>query len=255
LATSFSRIAAPENLHERVTRTLALRVMQAEQAGQELYFPNEGELCQQLGVSRTILREAVKVLADKGMVEVKPRSGTRARPRTEWRLLDPDILNWQARLGPDSGFLRALCEVRLAIEPTAAGFAAVRATPDELASVGLCLERREVIFAPEDPAEAITLELRFHQAVVAASHNPLLVELSTTIREPYRMALHYTARQPASALLGLAAHWRLFEALRTKDPMAARTAAEEIVGLAMLAVEAAIRTQVKPTAGPRSVSR
>ncbi|MCX6622913.1 MAG: FadR/GntR family transcriptional regulator [Acidobacteria bacterium] len=236
MATLFSRIDAPENLHDRVTRTLALRVIQADRGGEELIFPNEADLCQQIGVSRSILREAVKVLADKGMVDVRPRSGTRALPRSHWRLLDPDILNWQAGLQPDPGFLRDLSEVRLALEPTAAGFAAVRATPDELARIGMCLERREVKLE-----DSVDLELRFHQAVVAASHNPLLVELSSIIRQPYRMALAYTSRLHASAILGLAAHWQLFEAIRDHNPMAARTAAEEIVGLAMLALEEATR--------------
>ncbi len=241
MATLFSRIDAPENLHDRVTRSLALRVIQADRAGEELIFPNEADLCQQVGVSRSILREAVKVLADKGMVEVRPRSGTRARPRTDWRLLDPDILNWQAGLQPDPGFLRDLAEVRLAIEPTAAGFAAVRATAEELAAIGLCLEHREVTVGADHSDEAINLELEFHRVVVAASHNPLLVELSSIIRQPYRMALAYTARLHASVILGLAAHWRLFEAIRDHNPMAARTASEEIVGLAMLSIEQAIR--------------
>lgn len=243
MATQFSRITVPENLHDRVTRALAVRVIEADRAGHELIFPNEADLCQQIGVSRSILREAVKVLADKGMVEVRPRSGTRALARSGWRLLDPDILNWQAELQPDPGFLRDLAEVRLAIEPTAAGFAAVRATVDELASIGLCLERREVTATTEDADTACDLELQFHQSVVAASHNPLLVELSSIIRQPYRMALAYTARLHASAVLGLAAHWRLFEAIRDRNPMAARTAAEEIVGLAMLALEEATRGQ------------
>jgi DNA-binding FadR family transcriptional regulator len=148
-----------------------------------------------------------------------------------------------------------LCEVRLAIEPTAAGFAAVRATPEELARIGLALERREVMLTPEDPSAAIDLELQFHQDVVTASHNPLLMELSATIREPYRMSLQYAAQLAASAVLGLSIYWRLFEALRRNDPMAARGAAEEIVGLAMLAIETAIRRQGRPPVWPRSKSK
>ena len=143
MMNAFPRIAVPENLHDRVTRTLALQILEAEREARPLIFPNEAELCLQLGVSRTILREAVKVLADKGMVEVRQRLGTRALPRSAWNQLDPDILGWRAELGPDAGFLLELCEVRLAIEPTAAGFAAVRATADEVAAIGRCLEARE----------------------------------------------------------------------------------------------------------------
>ena len=138
---SFSRVRAPENLHDAVTRALALQVMRAEYASEQVDFPNEATLCQQLGVSRSILREAVKVVADKGLVEVRPRSGMRSKPRSTWNLLDPDILAWQATMLPDVRFLRDLCEVRLAIEPTAAGFAAVRATAEELSAIRTCLEK------------------------------------------------------------------------------------------------------------------
>ena len=79
-ALPFAQLESTENLHSRVTRALALQVIKSERKAELIVFPNEGELCKQLGVSRSILREAVKVLADKGMVEVRPRSGTRSRP-------------------------------------------------------------------------------------------------------------------------------------------------------------------------------
>ena len=173
MTTSFERVSAPVNLHGRVIRALGVRVIEAERASERIVFPNEAELCQQLGVSRSILREAVKVLADKGMVEVRPRSGTRSRDRSDWNLLDPDILAWQAELPPDARFLRDVCEVRLAMEPTAAGFAALRASEEEIARIQRCLAQRESRAALADPDEAVDLDLEFHSAVVAASHNPL----------------------------------------------------------------------------------
>ena len=102
MVTTFTRIQAPENLHAIVIRTLALRIIAAERVGESLVFPNEAELCQQVGVSRTILREAVKVLEDKGMLQVRPRSGTRSRPRRDWNLLDPNILAWQGSASSDA---------------------------------------------------------------------------------------------------------------------------------------------------------
>jgi DNA-binding FadR family transcriptional regulator len=217
--------------------------MQAAQRSQQVAFPKEADLCQKLGVSRTVLRESMKVLVDKGMVEMKPRAGTRSRPRSEWRRLDPDILAWQARVYADAAFLRDLCEVRLAIEPTAAGFAAVRATAGDFAAIENSLREREAKADGAGQEELIDLDLDFHRAVVAASHNPLLQELSGIIRQPFRIALSVTARFPSTIELGLEAHHALLAALRRNDPMAARRAAEEIVGLAMLAVEKAIRSR------------
>ncbi len=240
-ATSFAQIESTQSLHSRVTRALALQVINAERDGQLISFPNEGELCKQLGVSRSILREAVKVLENKGMVQVRPRSGTRARSRTDWNQLDPDILGWQSELKPDPRFLRDLCEVRLAIEPIAAGFAALRASQEEIAFIRECLGRRLKILAAQDLEGAIDAELRYHSAVVAASHNPLFQQLNATIREPYRVALSYTLLLPASVALELEEYRKLTEAIEQRNPLAARRSSEEIVGFAMLAVEQVIR--------------
>ena len=240
MSTHFGKVGTSGNLHSRVTKALGLRLIRAQDTGEQVAFPNEAEMCEQLGVSRSILREAVKVLADKGMLVVRPRSGTRARPRTDWNLLDPDILCWQAEAKPDGRFLRELCEVRLAIEPTASGFAAVRATAEETAAMASCIERLEAL---DDTASAEIVEgnLEFHEAVVAASHNPLFRQLSASIRLPMQVALSYTVRLPAVLALEREAHRALYESILRHDPQAARTAAEEIVGFAMLAVEQVVR--------------
>jgi DNA-binding FadR family transcriptional regulator len=238
----FRTIEPTRNLHDRVTRSLALQLIEAERRSEQLVLPNEAGLCKQLGVSRSILREAVKVLEDKGLLEVRPRSGTRSKPRSEWRLLDPDVLGWQAETQMDPRLLRDLCEVRLAIEPTASGFAALRATAEEIGFIGSCLEQWESLADTRDPDEAIRLNIQFHEAVVKASHNPLFQQLDKSIRQPLRAALSYTAQLPASPALEFEAHRSLFQALQRRDPLAARAASEEIVGFAMLAVEQAIRS-------------
>jgi GntR family galactonate operon transcriptional repressor len=240
---SFPHIEMPENLHSRVTRVLALQVLEAERDSRPLVFPNEAELCHQLGVSRTILREAIKVLADKGMVEARQRLGTRARPRTAWNQLDPDILGWWAELGPNTHFLHDLCDVRLAIEPTASGFAAVRATSEEIEAIGRCLKQREAKVKASSFGEAVDLNLEFHAAVAAACHNSLLEQLSRAIRRPLRIALSYTTGLHASDALDIAAHRQLYEAICNHDSMKARAAAERIVGFAMLGVEAVIQLE------------
>ena len=252
---TFQRIEDTGTLHARVTRALAMRVIQADRAGQRIAFPNEAELCQQLGVSRSILREAVKVLADKGMVQVRPRAGMHSNPPSEWNLLDPDILAWRARQSPDARLLRDLCEVRLAIEPIAAGFAALRASAGEIAALGALFEEAQA-GAPAAPAEAaVELELRFQTAVVAASHNPLFRQLNEIIREPIRTAFSYAARMPASAALEREARQALFEAIRRRDPLEARAASEKIVGLAMLVVEQVIRSEKKRKGRASTVCR
>jgi DNA-binding FadR family transcriptional regulator len=246
--STFERPLERGRLHDQVTRQLARRVIQGEQLESPVAFPNETDLAQQLGVSRTILRESMKVLVDKGMVEMRPKFGTRARPRSAWNLLDPDILAWQAEVHPDARFLRDLCEVRLAIEPTAAGFAAVRATEEEVSLIERCWRGRELQAQTGDYTgeEVIDLDLRFHTAVVAASHSPLLRQLSETIREPFRTALLCTSRVRSSVVLSIEANGELLRAIRAHDPLAARRAAEQAVGFAMLAAEEVVRADFAP---------
>jgi DNA-binding FadR family transcriptional regulator len=162
--------------------------------------------------------------------------------RTAWKLLDPDILSWQAELTPDARFLRDLCEVRLAIEPTASGFAAVRATSEEMDEIARRLMIRGAL-AHDAPLESVVdLDMQFLQAVIAASHNPLLVNLNEIIREPFKSALLYTFRSVSSIALSLKAQRDLFRALHRKDPVAASRAAERAVGVAMLVVEEKVKT-------------
>jgi DNA-binding FadR family transcriptional regulator len=232
-------------LHDLVIRQLATQIMESDQSGGSLSFPNEAQLCRELGVSRSILRESMKVLADKGMIEMGPRVGTHARPRSEWRLLDPDILAWQTERCPSPQFLRELCEVRLAIEPSAAGFAALRATPEEIGAIGRSIDRREALAQAGRLDEIIDLDLDFHTALIAASHNSLFQHLDKVIRHPFRAALGFTSRLSAAVALGLEAHRSLIGSLQRRDPLAARKASEEIVGFAMLAIEEVIASQQK----------
>src|SRR5205807_5112955 len=92
-------------------------------------------LCRHFHVSRTILREAVKVLAAKGLIEVRPKTGIRVRPRDEWNLVDPHLLGWLCEAGVDDLFIRDLCEVRAIVEPAAAELAASRASDEEIGQV------------------------------------------------------------------------------------------------------------------------
>lgn len=229
------QISSEGRLHPQVTRTLALRVVRSSRAGQIVNFPKESDLCSQLGISRSILRESMKVLSDKGMIEMKPRAGTRSRAAEHWNRLDPDILCWQAEVGADANFLQQLCEVRLAIEPTAAGFAAVRATSAEIAGLRTIVAARQQAQSKSGFRRQVEVDLDFQAAVVRASRNPMLVHLAACIREPFRMALEAVARTPAEVRLSLEAHEALVDSLERRDALGARRAAEELVGLAMLA--------------------
>src|SRR5262245_38015854 len=118
-------------LHGEVVHTIGLRILRGDlQPGDPL--PGDEELRLDHSVSRTVLREAVKVLAAKGLVHARPKTGTRVSPRSRWNVVDPDVLAWRIEAGPDSELYSEVTEMRLAIEPQAARLTATRASSEEI---------------------------------------------------------------------------------------------------------------------------
>ncbi len=135
-------------------------------------LPPEHELEIRLGVGRGVVREAIKTLSGKGLVSVRPRHGTRVLPRSDWSLLDRDVLNWLVGQDkPDRELLLAVQEVRLIIEPAAAALAATRATKMDRQRINAALEAMET---SDNQASATAADKAFHLAILDATHNPVL---------------------------------------------------------------------------------
>ena len=135
-------------------------------------LPPEPDLEARFGVGRGVVREAVKTLAAKGMVSVRPRHGTHVLPRSEWSLLDRDVLSWLVGQNePDRDLLLAIQEVRSIIEPAAASLAAERATKNDRWRINTALAAMETA---QDEASAIAADKAFHLAILDATHNPVL---------------------------------------------------------------------------------
>jgi DNA-binding FadR family transcriptional regulator len=142
-------------------------------------LPRESALMAEHGASRTSVREAIKVLSAKGLVETRQKVGTRVRPRDQWNFFDADVLGWHTLHGVDPDILKDLIEMRQLVEPPAARFAAGRATLDDLARIEAACEdmRRSV----GDMAAYAKADVAFHMAVFAASHNALLKRFAHTV--------------------------------------------------------------------------
>src|SRR6266704_3653515 len=123
------------SLHDRVVHAIGRKIL-GGQLRPGAFLPAEPEL----GASRTVVREAIKVLTAKGLVESRPKIGTWVRPREAWHLLDADVLAWQQEGTSRPSLLRALTEVRRIVEPAAAELAATRADSRDLAALGQALE-------------------------------------------------------------------------------------------------------------------
>ena len=143
-------------------------------------LPNEDALGSELGVSRTVIREAVKVLIGKGLVEVRPKLGTRVRARRSWHLLDPDVLRWQFENVAATDDWRELLEVQESISPTAARLAAERHDDRELLEIQAALRRLRAALLEPDAFRTASLD--FNEAIFAASRNTLLWHVNAVIR-------------------------------------------------------------------------
>ena len=139
-------------------------------------LPGDQDLIEQFQASRTAIREAMKVLSAKGLIEARQRAGTRVRPRADWDLLDADVLSWHSPESINESLLKDLEELRELIEPEAASLAALRATDDDIQALERAVERMQEN-AANRPAFS-EADVAFHLAVLEASHNQLIRRLT-----------------------------------------------------------------------------
>jgi DNA-binding FadR family transcriptional regulator len=232
-------------LHREVVHQLGLLLL-SNGTAPGATLPDETALSEQYGVSRTVLREAIKVLASKGLVETRPKVGTQVRPRRYWNLLDSDVLDWRYEVGPDEGFLEDLNEVREIIEPAGAALAAERATTDEVTEILAWCDKMEDA-AAEDGDDYIDADMAFHTAILDACHNDLLAQLSDTITMALRLSRRLTVSVPGSSLAAMPAHWAVARSIRDHEPQAAECAMRELLSLTAADIERALHAADRGT--------
>jgi DNA-binding FadR family transcriptional regulator len=200
------------------------------------YLPGDtlsGEVAfsERLKVSRTAYREAVRILAAKGLVESRPKTGTQVSARNRWNLLDPDVLAWTFEAGPAESFIRGLFELRMIVEPAAAALAAERRTGLELARMGHALE--EMARYGLATAEGRAGDQTFHNTIIEATRNELLATLSNSIGAAISWTTIFKQRHRKLARDPLPEHRVLYAAIADGSPEAARQAMVELIHLAL----------------------
>jgi DNA-binding FadR family transcriptional regulator len=215
------------NLHSDVLWELGFAIV-SEQYPAGSILPPDSELLERFGVSRTVLREALKTLAAKGMIEARARIGTRVLPRERWNLFDGDVLAWHFELGPDVTFLRSLAEVRIGIEIEGAALAAERAGDEQASRLLACVDRME---SAETPADFARYDLEFHRIVAEASGNPFMASISALVEMALTAAFTISSpvNDPAALSVTVNVHKRIAQAIRDGDPDAARAAMRDAI--------------------------
>ena len=214
------------NLHDQVAARLGVRIVGGTlKQGQVL--PREELLAAEHGVSRTALREAIKVLASKSLVEVRRKTGTRVRPRTEWNVLDPDVLGWLfSGRGIPAG-LEDLLEVRRLIEPAAARMAAERADDKDQQSIASAL--LAMMSAKGDVDLAVEADLAFHLAILEAAHNAFMRPFGALIQAALRISFRFTSSRPEPYLRTLDLHQAVVTAIANRKADKAEKAMTEVL--------------------------
>jgi GntR family galactonate operon transcriptional repressor len=217
-------------VHDAVVNVLGNRILAGEYAPGDA-LPREDDLCAMLGVSRTSVREAVKVLSAKGLVEARRRAGVRVLARDNWRILDPVVLSWHPAIQDDQELLAGLLEARRIFEPAAAELAARRATGADLAEIERGYQAM-VAGIPHDPAAVCQGDLAFHKAVIAASHNVVLSGLVGMLEAALRATFIVTNPLMEAQSRALSAHKAVLDAIRIRDTAGARLAMNRLLDIA-----------------------
>ncbi len=227
-----SRAYPSRSLHGSIVHELGIRIATGfYEAGSTL--PVEDALREELNVSRNALREAVKVLSAKGLLQVKTRTGTQVQSKEKWHLTDPDVLAWAMSGDVEEEALVWLTEFRRIIEPAAAEFAALRATQSERAIIRTRLEElqeaNDRINAGEMTLEAyVEVDMNFHEAIFAAAGNPFLRNVTTSIGSALNRSRRITDSIPGARGRSFPAHLAVGRAVIDGRPQEAGQAMREV---------------------------
>ena len=213
-------------LHGQIVHEIGRQILGGEILPGELLPANVG-----LPASRTVLREAIKVLAAKGLVESRPKTGTRVSARHRWNLLDPDVLAWQQDGAPPVAFLSKLTEVRLIVEPAAAELAARRANAKEIEAIETAFREMEASLCngTEDYEAFDRADIVFHQRIVQACGNDLLQQMGQVVYSALLLSFHATSRLPGRAKASLPDHRAIVNAIRDRQVRRAGLAMRRLV--------------------------
>ncbi|MBN8808046.1 MAG: FadR family transcriptional regulator [Sphingomonas sp.] len=209
-------------------------------------LPGEIELAEHFAVSRSVIREALRMLSAKGLIESRPKAGTKVRERHHWNLLDPELLGWMFEGAPPMAFVRSLFELRMIVEPAAAELAATKRSARQLARMGHALEEMAAHGLSSEAGR--TADQVFHTVILEATGNELLVSLSASIAAAVRWTTYFKYRENKQPRDPMPQHQVLFEAIAASDPDAAREATITLVAQAQRDTEAAVENQAAASA-------
>lgn len=224
------------NLSQRMTQELGRQIV-CGAFNKQPGLPTEADLCESFGVSRSAVREAVKMLSAKGLISSKPRQGIRLRPEEEWNIFDTDVLHWSLESNPPLKVLKEFLQARIAIEPEAASLAARFASPEKLDAIEMALERIKLADKNNDINAVLEAEITFHINILYASNNRFYIRLRDFVRTALLINDRHAIPRKLNSNKLLEDHTTVFQAIKNRDPEAAKHIMVGLIDKALHIVE------------------
>ena len=240
-----------KNVHGATLALLGERIVGGKYAiGASL--PPEPTLCEEFGISRTVVREAVKSLVAKGLLVTGPKLGTRVLPEENWNWFDPDVVSWKSHAGLTRDFLRDLQELRRVVEPAGVRLAALRATAADIAEIEVAYAGMKA--AIEHGGDYVSSDLRFHQGLLRACHNRMVVQMSKALGALLRTSFEISTSRPDGPANSLPLHRAVLDAVIARDGKKAERASLALIDSARADIDQVLasRRKLPSVSGPPS---
>ena len=237
----------PLRLHGTIARDLGVMIVSGRYRPGHV-LDGEVEASEQRKVSRTAYREALRILAAKGLVNSRPRVGTRVSALDQWHLLDPDVLSWAFSGEPEPDVLHGLFELRAIVEPAAAALAAARRTQKHLDAMRHALDAMARHTLNVEAGRVADKD--FHAALLHATHNPFIVSLTNGVTAAVNALTEFKQRIAPLKRDPAPDHWRVYDAIAAKNADGARAAMSELIRLAIM--DTPIKQRPKPASAART---
>lgn len=226
------------NLSQRVTNELGKAIISGSY-NSETGLPTEAQLCAEYGISRTAVREAVKMLAAKGLITSRPRQGIRVESPENWNLYDTSVLKWMLESSPSLHVLKEFLQMRLAIEPQAAALAAKKGDQQAIAQIGEALQQMHTA-AESGEGGMHEGDLAFHTAILFASGNRFFFQLRDFIRTALNVSIQHTTPAKGSLCDIAEDHKKIYVAIASGEAERAKNMMTYLIDEAMAFIDAEI---------------
>ncbi|EWH09811.1 GntR family transcriptional regulator [Catenovulum agarivorans DS-2] len=227
------------SLSQRMVAELGRAIVCGEYTS-ETGLPSEADLCEQFGVSRTAVREAVKMLSAKGLITSRQRQGISVLPKSSWNLLDSEVLSWSLKGEVSLQVIREYLQMRKGIEPQAAALAAQTADVHAIAKIEQAVGKMRIAAESGDPKAELEADIEFHISVLLATKNRFYIHMKEFTSTALRASIQFTSPVKADPIAVVEEHEKIYQAIKSGNSERARNIMYMLIDEAISFVEAKI---------------